>query len=592
MAAEPLRIVVHHLRKLAGAPAAGGVTDGQLLERFVEQRDQTAFELLVRRHERMVWGICRRLLPGTQDAEDAFQAAFLVLVRKARTVAKGESIASWLYKVTYRVALEARDRRAKLASRERQCLDLSWAADPHATATELGWGNLRSVLDQEINRLPEKYRAPFVLCYLEGQNYEEAAQRLGCPKGTVSTRLTRARELLRARLARRGLEVTTGMLTAAFSQEVATSSVPAALVGSTIKAGSLLTTGKAAGALSGEAFALAQGVTNAMFVTKLKIAVVFALSLTFLAGGASLVAHQTWGAKERNKQRQGESRLATKAADRPSAQSNAQGRGRTDGHGDPLPPGALARLGTVRFRPGHQIQALAYSPDGKTIASGGTGGTIFLWDAASGKPCGTLVGHKAYVFSLAYSADGKRLVSTGSESMQPHHNEGKLVLWDLAVGRPLFTVNHPGWVRTAALSADGRMVAMGCDDGTFRLLDAATGNVLHDFGKPTGINGLAFSPDSRFLAGPGPNNTIQLWDTATRHEHMRLQGPSWLRALAFSPDGKSLASAHYRGPSPFDDDASIFVWDVATGIKLSKATRATRFPFLSRPMGNAWRQAG
>ena len=147
MAAEPLRLVVQHLRKLVGAPAGGGVTDGQLLERFVQQRDQAAFELLVRRHERMVWSVCRRLLPETHDAEDAFQAAFLVLVRKAPTVAKRESVASWLYKVAYRVALEARARRVKLASRERQGLDLSWAADPHDPATDLVWRNLRPVLD-------------------------------------------------------------------------------------------------------------------------------------------------------------------------------------------------------------------------------------------------------------------------------------------------------------------------------------------------------------------------------------------------------------------------------------------------------------
>jgi Sigma-70, region 4 len=142
------------------------------------------------------------------------------------------------------------------------------------------------VLDQEVNRLLEKYRAPFVLCCLEGQNYEQAAQLLGCPKGTVSTRLTRARELLRSRLARRGLEVTTGTLATALSQEVATSSVPAALVGCTLKAGLLLAAGKTAAALPGQALALAEGVSNAMILARLKLAAALVLSTSVLAAGA------------------------------------------------------------------------------------------------------------------------------------------------------------------------------------------------------------------------------------------------------------------------------------------------------------------
>src|SRR5438128_7803962 len=137
MAAEPLRVVVQHLRRLVGAPAGGEVTDGQLLARFVQDGDQAAFELLVRRHERMVWGVCRRLLREPHDAEDAFQAVFLVLVRKAGTVGKRESVASWLYKVAYRVAIQASASRTRLAARERQGIDLSWAADPHDAASEV-----------------------------------------------------------------------------------------------------------------------------------------------------------------------------------------------------------------------------------------------------------------------------------------------------------------------------------------------------------------------------------------------------------------------------------------------------------------------
>src|SRR5260370_1381741 len=219
MEAGQLQAVLRHIRKLAGAQASGGVTDGQLLQRFVSERDEAAFELLVRRHERMVWGVCRRLLANSHDAEDAFQAAFVVLVRKASTVSKRESVGCWLHQVAYRVALRAGANRARIAGREQRALDPESAIDPHDLPTEVVWRELRQILDQELSRLPEKYRAPVVLCYLQGKSYEEAAQQLGCSKGTVSTRLTRAREVLRGRLSRRGLSLTTGLLASGLSQE-------------------------------------------------------------------------------------------------------------------------------------------------------------------------------------------------------------------------------------------------------------------------------------------------------------------------------------------------------------------------------------
>jgi hypothetical protein len=143
MAARQLQIVLRHLRKLAGAAGSGGVTDGQLLERFVTHQDESAFELLVRRHERMVWGVCRRLLTNLHDAEDAFQATFVVLVRKAATVVERESIAGWLHQVAYRIALRARPNRARIAAHEQGSSDLASAADPHDVRAEAVWRELR-----------------------------------------------------------------------------------------------------------------------------------------------------------------------------------------------------------------------------------------------------------------------------------------------------------------------------------------------------------------------------------------------------------------------------------------------------------------
>src|SRR5262245_33545408 len=214
MANGQLHAVMHHLRRMAGPPDAGGVSDAQLLARFVRHRDEAAFELLVWRHERMVHNLCRRVLRDREDAEDAFQATFLALARKARGISKREAVAGWLYRVAYRVALRAQAAAARRGRRERSGLDPDAATPARDPAAEAAWRELRPVLDGEVDRLPEKYRVPVVLCYLEGRTYEEAARQLGCSRGTVSTWLNRARELLRQRLARRGLALSGAVLAA------------------------------------------------------------------------------------------------------------------------------------------------------------------------------------------------------------------------------------------------------------------------------------------------------------------------------------------------------------------------------------------
>jgi RNA polymerase sigma factor (sigma-70 family) len=182
MARGQLHSVLHYLRRLAGA-REDGLSDGQLLERFQTQRDEAAFEVLVWRHGPMVFGLCRRLLRDEQAAEDALQATFLTLVRKARSVSKRHSIAGWLCKVAYRIALRSRADAAKRAGHEKTmpvlpAVEVPGDADSKATAAEL-----RSLLDEELDRLPEKYRVPVVLCWLEGKTHEEAAQDPGWPIG-------------------------------------------------------------------------------------------------------------------------------------------------------------------------------------------------------------------------------------------------------------------------------------------------------------------------------------------------------------------------------------------------------------------------
>jgi RNA polymerase sigma factor (sigma-70 family) len=187
--------LVHHLGRVATRDGLSQLTDAELLGRFLAARDPLAFEVLVWRHGAMVLGVCGRVLGRGADAEDAFQATFLALVRHARSVRAGVSLAGWLYRVARRVSVRAVRQRAARARRE--CL----AARPEAVTCDAAeWADWRAALDREVGRLPRPYREAFVLCHLDGRAYEEAARELGCPLGTLHSRLARARERLRTRL--------------------------------------------------------------------------------------------------------------------------------------------------------------------------------------------------------------------------------------------------------------------------------------------------------------------------------------------------------------------------------------------------------
>jgi RNA polymerase sigma factor (sigma-70 family) len=268
-----------------------GLSDAQLLERFLRQRDEAAFELLVRRHERMVLNVCRRVLSDANDADDAFQATFLVLVRKAGSISKRQALAGWLYQVAYRCALKARAGAVRRHRHEKQGINLT--AVEHTNATAATERDLWPLLHEEVARLPAKYRAPVVLCYLEGATYDEAARQLGCPKGTISTRLTKARELLRGRLAGRGLGVIPGTLAVLMTESAATAAVPAILGGATVRAALSAAAGQKAafGSVPERVVVLMEGVLRAMWWTKMKTAAVWiSLGSALLAFGA--LAHQ------------------------------------------------------------------------------------------------------------------------------------------------------------------------------------------------------------------------------------------------------------------------------------------------------------
>src|SRR5262249_23517500 len=261
-----LRMGLQRLRR-ALMPDGGHLTDGELLARFVAARDEAAFEALVYRHGPMVLGLCRRVLSNSHDAEDAFQATFLILARKANSVVKRDSVGSWLFAVAQRTAREARAVLARRRARERPMDSI-----PHPEVGPVEPDDWRRLVDHEVARLPEKYREAVVLYYLEGWPLREAASSLGVPQGTLSSRLVKARRLLAKRLSRYGLSLSFAALGSVLSEGTATAAVPAPLVKGTVRAAALVAAGQLA-AVTTPAGLLTKGVLKTMLMTKLKLIV-------------------------------------------------------------------------------------------------------------------------------------------------------------------------------------------------------------------------------------------------------------------------------------------------------------------------------
>jgi RNA polymerase sigma factor (sigma-70 family) len=277
MATTRLDGILRHLRRAVRSPA-GGDNDARLLDLFLRQRDEAAFESLVLRHGPMVFGVCRRVLGNEQDAEDAFQASFLVLVRNAASVRKRGALGAWLYGVAYRTALEARRAMARRRAKEREVV-------PRVEEADEGGDDLREVLDRELAALPDRYREAVVLCDLEGKGRKEAARELGCPEGTVASRLARGRSLLARRLARYGLAA--GAVAAGLSREAWSAGVPAPLVSTTVRAAALFAAGRAAtGVVSARVSSLVERVVRAMLVIRLRAMTGVLLLVGVLGAGA------------------------------------------------------------------------------------------------------------------------------------------------------------------------------------------------------------------------------------------------------------------------------------------------------------------
>jgi RNA polymerase sigma factor (sigma-70 family) len=349
MATTQLDTLLRHIRRLAVRGCSLRRTDRQLLEDFSANRDEAAFSTLVARHGPMVLRVCRRVLNHEQDAEDSFQATFLVLAQNTGSIRKPEALAEWLHGVAYRTAMEAKRKAARRRNHEARLRTL-----PPRKATNPTWDDVQAILDEEIQHLPAAFRAAFVLCALEGKSGPEAAAELGVQPGTVSSRLTRARQRLQQRLARRGIELSALLAALAVAENAGKAGVPALLASATVRSGLLVAAGgTAAGVIPAHVATLAAGVTRAMFLTKAKIATIV-LTISLLAGSAGIFTHQALADKF----------LASQETSKPLGKSLRQLAAKQETDKPQKAPTQAAAQDVI------SIQGRVFDPDGKALAGG------------------------------------------------------------------------------------------------------------------------------------------------------------------------------------------------------------------------------
>jgi RNA polymerase sigma factor (sigma-70 family) len=540
MAHALIDIAVRHIRALAEEHALAAAADGELLARFADRREEAAFAVLLRRHGPMVLGVCRRVLKRHHDAEDVFQAAFLLLARKASSIRKRASLGCWLHGVAHRLAVKMKAQAERRRSHEARAGALRQSA-----ATGQSPRFAEDLLDEALRRLPEHYRTALVLCHLEGRTHEEAARQLGCPLATLRSRLMRGRKRLRAELTRRGLVLDAGAEGDALMANRADAVLPAFLVGTTLKAAvHFAAGGTAAGAVPA---ALAEGSLKAMAMMKMKIVILLITALG-LAAGAGAIACQAFAVKPAP-----EAPPTAKRQAEPPQKNEPQVR--LDDDGDPLPDGAVRRVGTRRFRHGGgQVNTLLVCPDGKTLISGTFLGDrkIRTWDLTTGKLLHSFPGSFEF-HQIALSPDGTTLAES--------HENDVISLWEVATGKESRRLEWKDCQPYGfAFSPDGKTLVSG--EGDFiDFWDLEKGT--HTERRKTAhnsINQLAYSPDGKTLATGGRlEDEIVLWDVKSGKEIRRLKLPGFVYPFAFTPDGAFLATAT-NGPK-----ASIRLWDVDTG---------------------------
>ncbi|MHB1423975.1 MAG: sigma-70 family RNA polymerase sigma factor [Gemmataceae bacterium] len=528
----PIEPQLRYLRRLT-APSDHNVSDADLLQRFVLQSDETAFTALLVRHGSMVHGVCRRILRDSHDAEDAFQATFLVLARKAGSIRRPQALSSWLYGIARHLASSVQRADSRRRQREIRCLQSISPPSQGDLLDDLSARELLLALDEEIQRLPDTYRLPLILCHLEGHPHEEAARLLGWTAGSVKGRLERGRKLLHARLSRRGLALSGALLALGVSQGKSASAATQ-LTTATLQAAVAFARGDNGG-IAGTALALAESAFTRMTLTKGKVGLALLLAAGLTAGKSALV----YPVRTENPAE------AKQAEQSKSPKEETIERTRADLYGDPLPTGAIARLGTVRLRHGDSLDSLRFAPDGRTLISMGADG-VRVWETATGKP----VRHFGAGISprfFALSSDGRRIALYRGHAGQG----GPVEVWDVATGQLIHQMGcrhysricfSPDGKQLAAMSGDPLPVGA-CIPWNIDLWDAETGRDIRTLtGPKEKIWDMAYSADGKTLLLGGSGRAISLRSTADGTEVRRLGDlPAGAHSLVLSPRGDRVA---------------------------------------------------
>jgi RNA polymerase sigma factor (sigma-70 family) len=577
MATSQMSEILQHLRRAVLLREGAGLTDGQLLKDYLGCRDQAALAALVHRHGPMVWGVCRRVLRNYHDAEDAFQASFLVFVRKAASIASPELLANWLYGVAHQTALNARATTAKWRARERQLTEMP---EPAVTERDL-WGDLQPLLDQELRCLPEKYRVAIVLCDLEGMTRKEAARQLGVPEGTLAARLARGRVMLAKRLTRHGLAVSGGALALLLAENLAAAGVPTSVVSSTIRATSLLAAGQAAatGAISAKVAALAQGVLQTMRLTKLKATLAVLLAVSLLAAGMGLLAQQTPARahaaaprQEVPKRNRGAANGATKTSlEKRERQADAMGRILFAYFPSALAnPRGLASMGMRQKKQELLFKALEpqagfedgfrLSPDRKKVAyrvyQSNATGSKYAIHVRSVDPAGGPVDMEVDGQEVCWSPDCKQIAVSRGQS-------GNVIVDVKTKKQTAIKLPKNHWVTD--WSPDGKwfLIQFATEEGQWQLGQMRKGatEIRKLAGTEGGVWGGRISPDGKSVLFDRPAGTkaSQLWVVSLENGKTRQvtqEQNGVIRGYSWSPSGKRIAYTWVRFDPLSEQDSS------------------------------------
>lgn len=563
--------------------------DASLLERLARDRDPAAFTELLKRHGPAVWAVCRRVTRTETDAEDAFQATFLVLVRDAMRVRKASSVGSWLYGVAARLGGRLRATTSRVPDPDR----LPTPTAPPDPVAGLSWSEVRAALDEELGRLSDSLRAPVLLCYFDGLTQEEAAAVLGWRPRTVKARVARARKLLRERLTRRGIELPVALAVPLLSAGVLAAVPPRLCTGLSVAAADLICGRPPNDAVSPTALALAR--TEVATMSLARIAILLAAAVGLLAAG-SLLGRPTDAVMPPQAVR----------ADPPSAAEP-----------ELKPPASAVRIGTTRFRPAAGWhKKVFFTADGKTLVAPLESKVVELWNPETGLRTHEIPVPSSLIYDSDYFARGNilalfgfRLPDNPAEKTEttvwlvdtatrkvlralpvPDYDhsvrhtvrfspDGKRLfisvdtsirVWDVKSGEELIRQKHKEWPDVFTVSPDGKTIAFGhFEIYTWNWDSGEEPRKLVSLGG-FGSEHASFGPDNKTLFVAAQGGRVMVFDVASGRQTGTLHFGSSILRWAFSPDGRTLATTYYATTPDNAMSHAVVLWDSATGKELGR----------------------